>query len=286
MTGTESFDARHVNLPPIPNPWTGEPWPPAAPHGKRRDPAVPVPDPEKYSSPEGLGPVMVRDQTTYRELIPLCAGVAVSFVLMGVVHNSGFGFLFTPSMKWLWLLLAAIIGLIVWSFRSDTVAAGTQWVQWRKRWVSVYELARVDISDESGHSVPLLTLVDSSDRKIVAKWTDISRVPGVWDLVYNGILHSVASGNCDISPNARKMMVVPATLGRRGTKGASYRDHRVMMLGVCIVTLAVCGWYVWLAFAEGFEPLLFVPALGMLGLFVWATYRHLHAWFQDSRERE
>lgn len=52
--------------------------------------------------------------------------------------------------------------------------------------------------------------------------------PGLWDLVYNGVLHSVVSGNCDLDAETRRILK-PLTsagegAGRRGVARGGYRD--------------------------------------------------------------
>ena len=91
-----------------------------------------------------------------------------------VVVYRGFGWV----SEWFpWVFAAVMAVLIYRKIREDRVIAGAQWIQQRDKWVSTYELTKI-------------------------------RSTTVWDLVYNGIVHSVASGNCDISKAARRILKI------------------------------------------------------------------------------
>ncbi len=92
--------------------------------------------------------------------------------------------------------------------RNYWTAAGATWVQWRSRWVDTYHLTRIRFSAD-GYS-RVLRLKDAHGNEIHSfKISEIQGNPDLWDLVYNGILHSVASGNCDIDAKTRRILQIP-----------------------------------------------------------------------------
>lgn len=119
---------------------------------------------------------------------------------------------------WVWIVLAVFLMWELATMRQGSwLAAGAVWVQQDKYWVNTYELTRIQFTVSGLNRV--LKLSDSSGRNIYG--LNIRKIQSnqpMWDLVYNGILHSVASGNCDISDKARSVLKVPADLGKPPTE--------------------------------------------------------------------
>ncbi|MFC7449732.1 hypothetical protein [Rhodococcus daqingensis] len=118
---------------------------------------------------------------------------------------------------WSWLVLGLWLAHGWWFSRhGNWLAAGAVWVQQDKNWVNTYELTKIRFTVSGLNRV--LKLTDSSGRNIYGLVIrDVQSNQPMWDLVYNGILHSVASGDCDISDKARSVLKVPADLGRPPT---------------------------------------------------------------------
>lgn len=111
--------------------------------------------------------------------------------------------LYVPA--WWWAMFRVV--------KLKWLAAGSVWVQTRWSWVNVYELTRIRFTVNGVNRV--LRLEDSAGREVdPLDLRDVQANPAMWDLVYNGILHSVASGNCDISEKARAVLRLPTDLGR------------------------------------------------------------------------
>jgi len=72
------------------------------------------------------------------------------------------------------------------------MSAGADWYKYGRRYVKTYELTSVKVKGTPGSWA--LDLRDAEGRKV---WTQLWRIqqnPRLWDLVYNGIRHSVCNG--------------------------------------------------------------------------------------------
>ncbi|MEV0947129.1 hypothetical protein [Rhodococcus sp. NPDC049939] len=210
---THFFPRGQFRLPPIPDPQTGEPRPPAAP---RRESSANVATPTDHAprkappAPEGLGPTLEWSQfaTGHRvQAAVIMPALCAAFV---TVKEGGFGW--TGNWSY-WLLMALTGTFFYWRTGCEWMAAGAVWVQDGPDWVNTYELVRIRFSVDGLRRV--LRIEDAEGRKIHSfGLRDVQSNPQMWNLVYNGILHSVASGNCDISRKARKVLQIPPSLGR------------------------------------------------------------------------
>lgn len=213
-------DPLSVNLPtrpsPIPNPETGVPRPPHAPREWRgRNPTSHTREPRNPPpGPADLGPVLEWNQMTRADTWKAIGGLPLVLVAF-LTLKRGFDWL---TYWWVWVVLGLAVFWGVWTFRrGDWLAAGAVWVQQDKNWVNIYELAKIRFTVSGLNRV--LNLTDSSGRTIHGLVIrDVQSNQPMWDLVYNGILHSVASGNCDISDKARSVLKVPTDLGRPPTE--------------------------------------------------------------------
>ncbi len=183
-------------LPPRPDPATGYPRPPHAPLmvGKERRFAerehlasTRVPSP-----PDGQGPVLewsrepLRGRGRYAIPLPL-----IVVALAATIE--------TRSVEWMtswwpWAFVAALALFYYFSARP-MMCAGADWYRCGSRFVRTYELVSATVSrtatgDVSWH----LNLKDEAGCKTATRLDDLERNPLLWDLVYNGILHSVRNG--------------------------------------------------------------------------------------------
>ncbi|MGH3831930.1 MAG: hypothetical protein ACRDRS_16030, partial [Pseudonocardiaceae bacterium] len=149
-----------------------------------------------------------QDSTTWAIISGLLmAGIGISVY---TVDEHGFGWV---SIWWLWLPLI-IFGLAVyWVTSKSWLAAGATWLQNGEVWVDVYELVTIDIK-ASGAKLNL-RLTDSTGRTIGSlSLADTQRNQALWDLVYNGILHSVATGKADPPHNVHTILKLPGGRGQ------------------------------------------------------------------------
>ncbi len=204
------------DLPPIPDPITGEPRPPRAPRIETRiehtcqdrEPRNPPPPP-----PSEIGPMLEWIQPSVRTQYTVAALTAGLLAAFGTLRDGGFGWL---QMWGAWVILLFFSWMMFRAARNYWTAAGATWVQWRSRWVDTYHLTRIRFSAD-GYS-RVLRLKDAHGNEIHSfKISEIQGNPDLWDLVYNGILHSVASGNCDIDAKTRRILQIPYELGPRPT---------------------------------------------------------------------
>ncbi|MFD6859403.1 hypothetical protein ACFWCF_18945 [Rhodococcus sp. NPDC060090] len=213
-----------TDLPPIPDPTTGEPRPPRAPRIHRGTQNTPS-DREPRNPPAPpchLGPTLEWIQPTARDpyiAALMMVGIAVAYLTL---TNGGFRWI-----NWwgIWLIMAASAWVMFGATRNHWAAAGATWVQWRSSWVDTYHLTRIRFSADGTNRV--LRLKDAHGNEIHSfKISQIQGNPDLWDLVYNGILHSVASGNCDIDAKTRRILKIPYELGPRPVNDKRSKGRR------------------------------------------------------------
>ncbi|WP_240959651.1 hypothetical protein [Rhodococcus sp. HNM0563] len=161
------------------------------------------------------------NQPTLREQCFAAAIMAgLSIALMSV--QAGFEWV---RWWWFWAITLAGAWVMFRATRNHWTAAGATWVQWRTSWVDTYHLTRIRFSADGTNRV--LRLKDAHGNEIHSfKISQIQGNPDLWDLVYNGILHSVASGNCDIDAKTRRILQIPYELGPRPVNDKRSRGRR------------------------------------------------------------
>lgn len=197
-------------LPPSPDPQTGEPIPPHAPKYKNAD-LHPADNRDyelrlsrKPKPPPGMGPVLVWHRDSIKGQFfgyAFAVGIlVVGFAVISLIEGDGLSML----AAWpIWIVIG--IGAYLMSSPLDfkTVSAGADWFQTgrRKRWyqrrarlnyVKLYELVKVTGS-YAGASFQLY-LEDADGRGMYRTLNQLQPDRKTWDLIYNGILHSVANG--------------------------------------------------------------------------------------------
>ncbi|MDL5159824.1 hypothetical protein [Actinomycetospora termitidis] len=127
----------------------------------------------------------------------MLALLAVPILIAGLVNPV------VLTLWWLWVLyaVAAVIG-----FRTESrqyLAAGADWLQGRGSWVDVYQLTEIVVA--AGTAQHWITFVDAEGRRSTQSTNDLQANPALWDLVYNGIRHSVADGATVRGTGARNL---------------------------------------------------------------------------------
>ncbi len=199
-------------LPPQPDRDTGRPRPPQAPrnfHGRTGTPIGQALRKGASPPPAAHGPALEWNQQSRRSAIWSGLIAAALIAGFGSLLFSGFGWV---TQWWCWLLIV-LCGLAIYKATSNTwIAAGSDWLQNGKQWVDVYKLVEVKIG-ASGTS-QVLRLKDSHGRQIRSvSLSDVQANQALWDLVYNGILHSVLSGKADPPKGTRKILSMPGGNG-------------------------------------------------------------------------
>jgi hypothetical protein len=199
-------------LPPQPDQATGQPRPPRAPrnfHGRVATPTGRAPRKGASPAPKTHGPALEWSQQSRRSAIwsgLIAAAIIVAFFQL---RFWGFGWI---TQWWCWLLIV-LCGLGIYKATSNSwLAAGSDWLQNGSQWVNVYELVEVKIGAAGANQV--LRLKDSYGRRIRSvNLSDVQANQPLWDLVYNGILHSVVTGKADPPHGTRKILSLPDGYG-------------------------------------------------------------------------
>ncbi|WP_216207018.1 hypothetical protein [Amycolatopsis aidingensis] len=197
-------------LPPRPNPDTGEPLPPHAPGYSGPDhpgnnPRLAGPMFGPPEPPPGMGPCLAwhRDDITgnIRRYIVALAILALGSSVLSLLRGDTFGDALTYWPVWIVIVVFAYLMSDPLTFK--TMSAGADWLQWgtRKRWyhrtpraghVKFYDLVSITASG-SGITI-YLRLEDTEGNVLYRMPHALQQNRHIWDLLYNGILHSVANG--------------------------------------------------------------------------------------------
>ncbi|MBQ6643309.1 MAG: hypothetical protein IJH84_20050, partial [Saccharopolyspora sp.] len=192
-----------VELPPRPHLRTGKPRPPAAPRefscsgtGRERSSRF-APNP-----PAGQGPLLEWYQDSRRNAV--LAAILMAIIMVGFATLLGEGFSWVTQW-WSWLLIIPWPPLVYLSARGVTCAAGAEWFATGPRWVRIYELTSIEIRMQAHNRE--LKLIDSDSRRTSTLLMHVQQNPELWNLVYNGILHSIANGaeTNDLARNALQL---------------------------------------------------------------------------------
>jgi hypothetical protein len=215
MSHETSSDREPVagKLPPRPDSETGRPFPPHGlsylrPENKDEDP---LSDPERETRlsyrpepPPGYGRVLAWHRENRRgkatTAVVALAVLVLGALLLSLLDGGDFSIVTDFSKFWpAWAVLLVGALLIASPFTYLTYAAGADWLlversRWgvKKRvWLDLYNLTKIDAS--YGGTTFHLWLY-SKGGGFSRSTEELQRDRRIWDLVYNGILHSVASG--------------------------------------------------------------------------------------------
>lgn len=186
-------------LPPRPDRCTGEPRPPRAPDFRSVRPAPDdraaetsksVAGPGRPEPPDGEGPVLAwRPSDRFAQL--RAGAVAFALQALGVCVLQGFSLAWV-SVLWAWLVILVFSVLVAAGSRQEALAVGVEWLRVGRRWVRLYELAEIDTTRRN--SDLHVRLADREGHRVTVNAEELRQRPLMWDLVYNGMLHSVIAG--------------------------------------------------------------------------------------------
>jgi hypothetical protein len=199
-------DLGAVKLPPKPGVETGLPRPPRAPvdpgsgegGGEKKEQYKPSP-------PAGQGPVLEWYKGSRRGSIAAAFG-GMALIIVGVTFKQG-GSLEWLSLWWIWPCIAVLGLLIGLSVRASSCSAGAEWFARNKTWVRTYELTSIKVKTPANYRQ--LHLEDKDGRKMNIKLLTAQENQELWDLVYNGIRHSVIDGRAETNGLARRALRLP-----------------------------------------------------------------------------
>lgn len=199
-------------LPVKPNSETGQPLPPHAPgymragkgtpeHGRGRD----TTNSRKPRPPAGQGPTLVWYRASKRKAVIFAIGL---FVFVGIFLFISRGFQVNWLPYWqVWVALIFFAVLMYFSAKAANCAAGVEWVMEGKSWVRVYELKSIKAYTYSNDLN--LHLIDADGRKMQVSVTLLQSDRQIWDLTYNGILHSAIKNGAETNQLARGTLKLP-----------------------------------------------------------------------------
>lgn len=210
-------------LPPRPDPQTGEPFPPHAPgyvgSAWRRRSAPRGDRPEPPTA--GLGPALAWYQTSARSnilgYVVIVITFAILFSIIFAVQGEALGEWMQYWQMWLVLLLGSL--LIASPLRIKSQSAGADWLAWssKRLWlwwrppkggqIHTYEITEIK-AEEGGTTGIHLDIIDLRGNELYLHRNDLQHDRRIWDLFYNGVIHSTANGAA-VDELAQKMLELP-----------------------------------------------------------------------------
>lgn len=107
------------------------------------------------------------------------------------------------------LVFSFLVSLfVVWAMAG--LAAGSDWVRYGREWVKTYELTEIKLGEP--RSPNWLVLKDADDREFSMGLMMLQSNPELWDLVYNGMLHSVHHSGAIVNDGARERLFLDPAL--------------------------------------------------------------------------
>jgi hypothetical protein len=199
---------RTDQLPPKPDPQTGQPRPPAAPlvesMGKEPERSRETNTKRKPKPPEGRGPVLEWYQPRSGPILISAVVVALGIVALAALQN----WTMQGLLAWyVWPWPIAFVVIIYFKFRRRVIAAGADWYFDGKHWVDTYDLKQVKVNTGPGRLD--LVLRDRSGRVTVTTCLVIEANRQLWDLVYNGVVNSAQDHHVETNDVARQYLHLP-----------------------------------------------------------------------------
>lgn len=190
-----------ADLPPRPDRETGEPRPPQAPVTWDGGGDPETDSRRRPKAPRGQGPLLewYRDSRSYNYGL-----AAFAFALMLVIMTAIAGGLWWAN-EWVFWLIVLFAPLMMLLGRRHWMAVGADWFASHTGWVKLYELTKVELAG-SGAS-PSLYLTDAEGRVAHAELRRIQANSRLWDLVYNGIIHSLHTREVTVNTAARVQVI-------------------------------------------------------------------------------
>ena len=131
-------------------------------------------------------------------------GAVLIGILIGFRQGLDYSWL---SMPWTWVAIA-VAGLGMYGiFRKVGAAVGADWLKVGRMWVSLYELTDIKLRHRgmSMHLDPK----DGENRILQVRVDNLQEDRDLWDLVYNGLAHSVLVNGADTNRGVHSRLKVP-----------------------------------------------------------------------------
>jgi hypothetical protein len=161
--------------------------------------------------PTGQGPVLEWFRESRRATHKV---VGLGFVVLVVPFTLMDGDLEWATGGWwavfFWGVILATLALLYAGGRVVSLAAGAEWFSCKGRdGVRTYELVEVELKARG--PVMDLSLKDTAGREADVELRPVEMNPRLWDLVYNGVLHSVHARPVETNRQARGRLRLPVT---------------------------------------------------------------------------
>nr|WP_296774629.1 hypothetical protein [Rhodococcus sp. (in: high G+C Gram-positive bacteria)] len=220
--------------------------------------------------PNGQGEVLEWSASSYRRTVGILAAVTVALVGLRYFGQIGEVGLQNDRIHWwMYVLYLGLAGTSVHYFGHPVLSAGATWVQQGRNWVDTHDLVRVTVGYR-GRRRRVLHFEDGSGRRIRSyPYGEARAHQKMWALVHDGILHSVGSGRCDISSEARRLLDIPRDVV---ANEKSIRRTNVEFVWTGLLMVFLGGFAVFL----GVQSSRILPILGgaaVVVVFGWLTYR-------------
>ena len=163
-----------------------------------------------------MGPALAWWQRGAKEGVRrLVFSLVVAMVIMAAASLFGDFQLHAFEFWQAWAIIVVGAYLMADPLERQTISAGADWVQWKRRpkwyqrrrdrgtFLKVYRLTKIE--GYGAGAVLYLRIVDEDGRGIDRTRTDLHSDRRIWDLMYNGIQHSIANG-CEINSLATQML--------------------------------------------------------------------------------
>jgi hypothetical protein len=108
------------------------------------------------------------------------------------------------TIWYLWLIPLLCPPIFMLAGRSSRCSAGAQWLaRGGGGWVRLYEINLIKVSLASAGTARQIELHDSCGHAMSIRVDDLQLNPKLWDLVYNGLIHSVHVNGAETNKRAR-----------------------------------------------------------------------------------
>jgi hypothetical protein len=193
-------------LPPLPDLSTGLPRPPRAQRNtnwafqreEHTDRSTFPPKP-----PPGQGPTLEWDSWSYDGAFRVSALLLVIFATVFTLKTWGIAWA-VDGRAWIIMIGITLLVLLTARLSYRSTAAGADWCSYGKQWVRIYELTEVRM--RQSYTGWYIRLTDGDGRKLEQFIPEIQGNSDLWDLVYNGILHSVIKDGAKIDQRSREKL--------------------------------------------------------------------------------
>jgi hypothetical protein len=157
--------------------------------------------------PPGEGPVLMWHRSSRNQTVLYAFSLLMLWLLLAWLRGP-FSFALL-AYWWAYVVPVAIVVLSPFAMRKTYPrSAGVEWLRsLDDDWVRTYELSKIVMRKLFFQQ--LLVLTDSDGRELAMTLVPLQEDRLMWDLVYNGILHSVITGGAEASEDVHRRLDLP-----------------------------------------------------------------------------